>query len=44
MNYPGHQELNDEIGVQMQNVYTGKTDVNGALKAIEQVNSGLDRK
>ncbi|WEV65016.1 extracellular solute-binding protein [Bifidobacterium sp. ESL0764] len=40
----GYQELNDEIGVQMQNVYTGKTDVNGALKAIEQVNSGLDRK
>ena len=30
------QELNDEIGVQMQNIYT-------ALKAIQQVNESIER-
>jgi len=37
-----YSELEDEIGVQMQNVYNG-TSVNDALAAIQKVNEGLDR-
>lgn len=37
------QELNDEIGVQMQNIYTGDATVESALKAIQEVSEGLDR-
>lgn len=37
------QELNDEIGVQMQNIYTGDATVESALKAIQQVSEGLER-
>lgn len=37
------QELNDEIGVQMQNIYTGDATVDSALKAIQQVNESIER-
>jgi raffinose/stachyose/melibiose transport system substrate-binding protein len=40
LSYP---ELDDEIAVQMQNVYTGTSSVEEALKAIQTVNEGLDR-
>ena len=36
------QELNDEIGVQMQNIYTGDATVDSALKAIQQVNESIE--
>lgn len=35
------QELNDEIGVQMQNIYTGDATVESALEAIQQVRESL---
>lgn len=38
-----YQDLNDEISVQMQNVYTGTTTVKAALEAIQKVNEGIDR-
>lgn len=37
------QELNDEIAVQMQNIYTGDATVDSALKSIQTVNEGIDR-
>lgn len=38
-----NQELNDEIAVQMQNIYTGDADVHSALEAIEKVNESIER-
>lgn len=40
LNYP---ELDNEIAVQMQNIYTGSTTVDEALKAIQTVNESIDR-
>ncbi|OZG63052.1 sugar ABC transporter substrate-binding protein [Bifidobacterium lemurum] len=37
------QELNDEIGVQMQNIYTGDATVESALEAIQQVSESIER-
>lgn len=37
------QELNDEIGVQMQNIYTNRATVQSALESIQKVNESLDR-
>lgn len=37
------QELNDEIAVQMQNIYTGDATVDSALKSIQTVNESIDR-
>ena len=37
------QEPNDEIAVQMQNIYTGDATVDSALKSIQTVNESIDR-
>ena len=37
------KETGEEIGVQMQNIYTGDATVDSALKSIQTVNEGIDR-
>ncbi|KAB8288397.1 sugar ABC transporter substrate-binding protein [Bifidobacterium ramosum] len=38
-----YADLENEIGVQMQNVYTGQSSVEDALASIEKVNESVDR-
>ncbi len=38
-----YQEINDEIAVQMQKIYTGDATVESALKAIQTVSESVSR-